>query len=67
MHIESNLIEENHVKLVVFAETIKQANRYLKQIEQLKNAPEVYISALNETLRRERFSNLYKNVNFILI
>jgi hypothetical protein len=46
----------------MYTEQIKNIHRYLKQIEQLKNAPQVYLFALNETIRRERFSSMYKTV-----
>jgi hypothetical protein len=34
----------------------------MKQVEQIKNAPSVYFQALRETIRREKFSNVYKEV-----
>ena len=34
----------------------------MKQVEQIRNAPVIYFQALKETIRREKYSSLYKEV-----
>ena len=62
MTIQTQLISSLNTKLIICNEKIKQSNLHMKQVEQIRNAPSVYFQALHETIRREKFSVLYKDV-----
>lgn len=62
MSIQTQIVNKLNTKLIMYNEKIKQSNLYLKQIEQIKNAPKVYLQALYETIRRDKFSSVYKKV-----
>jgi hypothetical protein len=66
MNVQKQLISSLNSKLIICNEKIKQSNLHMKQVEQIRNAPTVYFQALNETIRREKFSVLYKEVSLSL-
>ena len=63
MSIQTKILNECRTELLAYSEQMKQSARHLKQLEQLNQAPYIYFLALNEIMRREKFSRVYKQVN----
>jgi hypothetical protein len=55
-------IADYDFKLQICFQQLKRINVRIKLVDQLKKAPYVYLYAIKETLRRNSFSNTYKNV-----
>jgi hypothetical protein len=54
-------------QLQIYFKQLKRINIRLKLMEQLKKAPFIYVYSMKETIRRQNFSKIYKNVNLFII
>ena len=57
-------IADYDFQIQIYFKLLKRLNIRIKLMEQIKKAPNVYINAIKETVRRLKFSKTYKSVNF---
>ena len=62
MQIQKKMADTDF-QLQIYFKQLKRINIRLKLMEQLKKAPFIYVYSMKETIRRQNFSKIYKNVN----
>lgn len=50
----------------IYFKQLKRFNVRIRVLEQIKRAPSVYLNAIRETRRRQKFAKVYKTVRFSL-
>lgn len=61
IHLE-NRMSELDSKLLFYNRSLRRVQRHLVVIEQIHNAPEMYVHAVTEVIRRRTFSNAFLKV-----
>jgi hypothetical protein len=49
-------------QMQIYFKQLKRLNLRVKLMEQLKSAPSVYLFSIKETVRRQEFNTIYKQV-----
>lgn len=62
IHLE-NRMSELDSKLLFYNRSLRRVQRHLVVIEQIHNAPEMYVHAVTEVIRRRTFSNAFLKVS----
>ncbi|XP_020277770.1 RB1-inducible coiled-coil protein 1 isoform X2 [Pseudomyrmex gracilis] len=58
MYVENKMVEVGN-KLIIYHESLKRLRRHLEVLQQIHLAPEMYISAVVEVVRRRTFSQAF--------
>lgn len=58
MYVENKMVEVGN-KLIIYHESLKRLRRHLEVLQQIHLAPEMYISAVIEVVRRRTFSQAF--------
>lgn len=66
MQIQKQLADHDF-QLQIYFKQLKRINARVKLIDMIKKAPAIYICSLKETVRRQRFSKIYKQASYSII
>ncbi|KAL0119773.1 hypothetical protein PUN28_007898 [Cardiocondyla obscurior] len=58
MYVENKMVEVGN-KLIIYHESLKRLRRHLEVLQQIHLAPEIYMSAVVEVVRRRTFSQAF--------
>jgi len=58
MYVENKMVEVGN-KLIIYHESLKRLRRHLEILQQIHLAPQMYISAVTEVVRRRTFSQAF--------
>ena len=62
MYVEQSICEIDN-KLLMYHESVKRLQKHLKIVQQIHLAPQLYLSAVREVVRRRNFSKTFLEVS----